>query len=133
MKNKKIVGIILASILIVSTFCSCSVSTLTIGNKQNPTGNKTVSIVVEGRFISGKNSDIIIDNDGTPIVMVNKSGDKDIFDGFYSGDKIAVTCGLIRETFPASTDIYSCKFLEAGGLSDISSETIQQLKDMGWV
>lgn len=131
MKNKKTMGIILSAILIAVTFCSCSVPTLTIGNKQIQNG--TFSTVVEGRFISGKNSSIIIDNSGTPIVMVNKSGDNDIFDGFYSGDKIAVTCGLIRETYPASTDVYSCKFLEAGGFSDIPNETMQQLKDMGWV
>ena len=133
MKNKKIAEIVLAALLIVSTFCSCSVSSLTIGNKQKPTDNNAFSMVVEGRFVSGKNSDIIIDSNGTPIVMVNNSGDQDIFDGLYNGDKIAVTCGLIRETYPASTDVYSCKFLEAGGLSDISSETMQQLKDMGWV
>ena len=131
MKNKKIVGIILAGILMVAAFCSCSVPSLSIGNKENPSG--AVSTVVEGRFISGKNSSIIIDNSGTPIVMVNRSGDNDIFDGFYSGDKIAVTCGLIRETYPASTDVYSCKFLEAGGFSDIPNETMQQLRDMGWI
>ena len=131
MKNKKIAVIFLAVLLVVAAFCSCSASSLSIGNKQKP--NDSISTVVEGRFISGKNSAIIIDSSGTPIVMVNKSGDNDIFDGFYSGDKIAVTCGLIRETYPASTDEYSCKFLEAGGFSDIPNDTMKQLKDMGWV
>ena len=131
MKNKKIVGIVLAAVLIVSAFCSCSVPALTIGNKQKP--SDSFSTVIEGRFVSGKNSNIIIDSSGIPIVMVNQSGDNNIFDGFYNGDKIAITCGLIRETYPASTDVYSCRFLEAGGLSDISSETMQQLKDMGWI
>ena len=76
---------------------------------------------------------IIISEDGSPIVMGNSSNKEDIFEGLQTGDKIEITCNSeIKETYPAGTDIYSCKLIERGTMEYIPKMTLKTLKDLGW-
>lgn len=76
---------------------------------------------------------LIINEDGLPIVMGNSSNKEEIFEGLQTGDKIEITCNSeIRETYPAGTDIYSCKLIERGTVENVPKMTLKTLEDMGW-
>lgn len=90
-------------------------------------------MTVTGRFLKSDISDTvyIITDDNSPIEMDNKSEDAELFDGLYNGDMIEIKCGLIRETYPGSTDVYECRFIEIGSIKDISSEVLDSLREFG--
>lgn len=66
------------------------------------------------------------------IVMADASTAGGLFDGLYTGDRIAVNHGLIRETYPAQADVDSLKILERGSESAIPTEPLELLESMGW-
>lgn len=90
-------------------------------------------MTVTGRFLKSDISTTvyIITDDNSPIEMENKSEDKELFDGLYNGDMIEIKCGSILETYPGSTDVYECKFIELGSIKDISSEVLDSLREFG--
>lgn len=67
------------------------------------------------------------------IVMADVSTAGGLFGGLHTGDRIAVTHGPIRETYPAQADIDSLKILERGSERDISSGPLELLESMGWI
>lgn len=90
-------------------------------------------ITLTGRFLKSdiSNTVYIITDDNSPIEMDNQSEDKELFDGLYNGDRIKIKCGLIRETYPGSTDVYACEFIETGSIDDISSDVLESLREFG--
>ena len=89
--------------------------------------------VMIGVYLKSNNeSNIIIAEDNGPIVMYNKTGKENIFDNLKSGDKIRITYDSIMETYPARTQIYSCKLIEKGTLDNIPKDTLNKLQEMGW-
>ena len=48
------------------------------------------------------------------------------------GYKQEICNSEIRETYPAGTDIYSCKLIERGTIEDIPKETLKSLEEMEW-
>lgn len=75
---------------------------------------------------------LIIDETNQPITMNNATNNKDIFNNLRSGDKIEITYDSIAETYPASTNIYSCKFIESGTVNNISQDLLTRLEEIGW-
>lgn len=75
---------------------------------------------------------LIISEDNCPTVMGNKTGKENIFDYLKSGDKIKITCGPIAESYPAQTQIYSCKLIERGSVNDIPKDVLEKLQEMNW-
>ncbi len=90
--------------------------------------NTMIGIYLE----STNENNIIISEDTSPIVMYNKTNKENIFDNLKSGDKIIITYDSIMETYPARTNIYSCKFIEKGTLDNIPKDTLNKLQEMGW-
>jgi hypothetical protein len=82
------------------------------------------------KSINGSN--IIIGEDSAPTLMGNETGKENIFDDLKSGDKIKITYDLINETYPAQTQIYSCKLIERGSVNDLTKDILDKLQEMGW-
>lgn len=66
------------------------------------------------------------------IVMADVSTAGGLFDGLHTGDRIAVTHGPIRETYPGQTDVDSLEILEHGSEDAIPTEPLELLESMGW-
>ena len=66
--------------------------------------------------------------DGSPVELTGK----DSFGDLQTGDKILVLRGLIRETYPGSTDAHFVLRLKKGSSKDIPASVIEDLDSMGW-
>lgn len=100
---------------------------LMVGCSQN---NKSS---ITGIYLKSTNGiNLIITENNEPICMNNKSGNENIFNTLKSGDKIEVTFEYIRETYPAQTDIYSCKLIEKGTINNIPKDVLISLEEMDW-
>lgn len=75
---------------------------------------------------------MIVDNNGSPIVMNNQSDNENIFEGLKSGDKIKITFDGIDQSYPGRTGVYGCKLILEGSLSDFPKATLSELQNMGW-
>lgn len=115
MKKRIVIYILLSFLLVILGGCT--------------TENKSK---VVGWYLKSGESHLIIDENGGPIVMGNASKKEDIFEGFENGDKIEITCGPIRESYPGGTEVYSCKRIQAGDIDNIPKDTLDNLKQMGW-
>ena len=88
----------------------------------------------EGRILfSAGGTALLITEDGTPIALsVQTEGDAP-FDGFSSGDRVAVTHdSAMDESYPLQTGAYEWELLEEGGMEDIPEETLAALEELGW-
>lgn len=89
--------------------------------------------IMTGRLLQSSDGKyLIIDENGSPIVMSNQSGQESVFQDLQSGDKIQITYDGILETYPGQMGIYSCELIEKGGIEDISEEVITSLEELGW-
>ena len=112
----------LVCVIAMLCFCACSEK-----------AEENASICIEGRFIATKNgSCMILDESDCPVVMSNETGDSDVFKDLDTGDVIRVECDYIMESYPAQTAITKLEFVSDGELSDLPSEVIKTLEDMGW-
>ena len=68
------------------------------------------------------NNHFIVDDKDNFIQMTNKTGNKDIFDNLNCGDEIKITHDLIRELYPLSTKVYSCKLIKTGNINNIDTD-----------
>ena len=83
-------------------------------------------VTVDGTYL-------IVDEDGSPIVMSNQSKDDQLFEDLHTGDKIKIKYDGIDESYPGQTGVYRCKLIEEGTIVDIPNETLNSLEEMGWV
>lgn len=81
---------------------------------------------------SNNENNLILTEDNAPILMYNKTNNEYIFDNLKSGDKIKVSYDFTLETYPARTNIYSCKLIEEGNLDNIPKDTLDKLEELGW-
>lgn len=86
-----------------------------------------------GLYLKAKNSHMIIDDYGSPIVMTAENNSGNVFDGLESGDMIKITCTAIRESYPGQCGVYSIKLTEKSTIDNIPKDTLKQLKDLGWI
>ncbi len=75
---------------------------------------------------------LIVDNQHSVIVMNDQTADGLLFKSLESGDEIQITCGTIRETYPAQTEVSGCVILEKGKLDEISPVILSSLEELGW-
>lgn len=77
---------------------------------------------------------VIVDKNGSPIVMDNQSGNENLFDNLKSGDMIIIARpGRTQITsYPSRTDVIMCMRIAKGSIDDIPEATLSQLRDMGW-
>lgn len=88
----------------------------------------------EGRcLITSKGSYMLIDENGSPIVMHNIREKTDLFKGLSTGDEIIVIHGPVRESYPGGTDAYYCKKLSDGEFEDIPKGTLESLSEFNWI
>lgn len=87
-----------------------------------------------GRYLESNNgTHMIICESIGPIVMSNKSNNHSLFDDLQTGDKIKITCTPVAESYPSQCGIYKLKLISQGSIEDISKETLDKLKEMGWI
>jgi len=128
MKNSTKIIILMICLILINTGCINS-------NDENLAEEHGT---LTGRFlIADDGSYIIIVPDYGPVVMVNKTDNKDVFDNIQTGDKIKVSYYIIADSYPGQTDIYSCEKIEKGSFEDIMQDDYafhyNQLKELGWV
>ncbi len=100
-------------------------------NKANAPDDK---FSVEGVFLKGKDSCFIITDDNSPIILEsNDENIRQLLGTFENGDRIMAYIGGIEETYPARTVLYEAELLEKGKSENINSETLDRLKESGWV
>lgn len=86
-----------------------------------------------GRYLQTKNSHLIIfEVSSSPCVM--SAADETIsFEGLTDGDLIQVYVWYIMESWPEQATVYAVEKLEDGTIEDIDAETLEMLKEYGWV
>jgi len=129
-----------ATVIILMLLCSCKAKIDPIPDQTDRATEKIdiaddseipFSDISKGRFLMAKDSPMLICEIG-PTVMVNKSENPDIFASLSDGDLIKVTHTEVRESYPASTDVYKIEKLEEGSITDISEEVLLSLSELGW-
>lgn len=87
----------------------------------------------EGRLLlSANGTAILVTEDSMPMVLSIQADGDAPFDGFHSGDRIAVTHDGIDDSYPAKTGAYGWRLLEEGSLEDVPKETLTALEELGW-
>lgn len=125
MKKIRFVSLILFVTLMIVCFSAC-----TENNKNMPDDK----FAVEGVFLKGSDSFFIITDDNSPIILESKDESTvKALAAFENGDRIKAYVGEIEETYPARTALYEVELLEKGSGENISSETLDRLKEYGWI
>lgn len=107
------------------TFCGCE--------ETEAEKNDSSFMTVEGWCISCENdSYMIVDENNSPIVMSNDTGDPQAFSQLGTGDIIKIQCEYVEETYPAKTDVLKLELVSQGEASDVPEEIVQSLKELGW-
>ncbi len=118
----KLLCAVFAALALLTLLCSCA---------QKTDGNE--HITVSGVLLKGRSESFIIDgNNPIAVRPVTENAEK-VLDELESGDKIKITCAPIRETYPASTDIYEVELLEKGDKGQIDKDVINMLSSLGWL
>lgn len=86
-----------------------------------------------GRCLVAENGSYMLIEENSPIVMSDRSSEKDLFSGLSTGDKILVVHDGIAESYPGQTGAYFCLRLSKGDISDIPKEVITSLRELGWL
>lgn len=55
------------------------------------------------------------------------------FEGLQTGDKILIAQGPVMESYPGQTVVRLCIRLERGDLSNIPEQTLEELREIGWI
>lgn len=76
---------------------------------------------------------LMIEENGSPVVLHDASVGGNLFAGLQTGDKVQVYYEVVAESYPAQASTAYCRFLESGTLEDIPAETRQQLERFGWL
>lgn len=86
----------------------------------------------EGRALISKNGDFIfIDERNSPIVMGDAAERK--FRGITDGDRVMCLYGIVLESYPGRAGAHICLKLSDGKIEDINSDTLNQLRELGWI
>lgn len=87
-----------------------------------------------GRVVIAADGGVLfVDENGSPVVLSDRSAGGTLFDGLNTGDKVQVYYEFVAESYPAQASTAYCRFLESGTPEDIPAATRQQLAEMGWL
>ena len=97
--------------------------------------NMNGKVFTKGRCVVAASGSVLwIDDSGSPIVLSNRTEDKNIFEGLSTGDEILILRQTaIAESYPGQVGIYYCKKLSDGSESDIPVQTLESLRELGWI
>lgn len=116
---KRSIGSIFLTILLLTLLSGCKPS-------------ETSTII--GRYLEINNgTHMIISESIGPIVMSNKSKTNTLFDDLQTGDKIKITCTSVAESYPGQCGVYKIKLIAQGSIEYINKETLDNLKEKGWI
>lgn len=137
---KRITALSVAVLLILSLAACGGKSQISEPYSREPDESVTIGTgdaewLPEGRYISGKNGEHIIDieNEGPVIMHFSGAEGETIFDGLSDGDLIKISCTAVAESYPGSTEIFSLELIEKGSPSELNSDTVSQLRQLGWI
>ena len=87
-----------------------------------------------GNYLRGSSgSHILICEDGSPIVLNDRSRDADLFDRLSDADRVLVLHDAALESYPARSAAYFCFRLGDGSPSDLPAPTLEELAQLGWL
>ena len=84
-----------------------------------------------GRYLAADNGSHLVVMGDSPIVMASENEAQ--FQGLSDGDLILIFNDGIETSFPGRTGVYACWRLAPGNAADIPSETLEELRQMGWL
>lgn len=87
---------------------------------------------ITGRYLKGKNSDLIITGEWN-VISMGVADEAVSFDGLKDGDVIRVYIDCILESWPGQTTVYAVEKAENEEIPDISPELMEELREMGWI
>ena len=91
------------------------------------------SVTVFQYLHSDGNRHIVIDQDGSPIVIRDLSDTGTLFNGLERGDRALVLHDGVAESYPARSGAYWCLRLGGGAPDDLPRDTLNQLAELGWL
>lgn len=101
-----------------------------VGSQVLPAG----SSVISGHYLQANNgAHIIIDHNGSPIVMRDYSDQGRLFHALSDGDRILVVCSGINQSWPGQASAYWCLRLGDGAEGDLPQGTLLLLSELGWL
>ena len=86
-----------------------------------------------GYCIVADNSSRIIVMDNSPVVLSNRTFDKNALYKYDTGDKLLILHSAVRESFPGGTDVYFCMKIDEGSAKDIPEDVFLSLYELGWL
>ena len=93
---------------------------------------REIDLWLEGICLVADNGSVLLIAKDEPIVLHDCSG-KDLLAGIRTGDRIRVLHDGIAESFPAQAGIYKLVHLGQGSLDEISQQTLDTLRQLGWI
>lgn len=93
---------------------------------------KAEKCILYGRILNLKNGGLMLIDDHGSAYELQKNAEEHYFN-FDDGDKVFVVCSYILETYPAQTDMHYCWLIEDGNYSDLPENTLETLREMGWI
>ena len=90
--------------------------------------------VLVGRYLQARDgSHMVIDNNGSPVILEAPDSRPRMFDALEDGDRVLVICGGINTSYPGRSGAYWCLRLGDGSAEDLPPDTIRQLTQLGWL
>lgn len=97
--------------------------------------NMSGKCFTKGRcVVSDAGSVLWINENGSPIQLLNRSDDGGMFDDISTGDEIYFLRDVgIMESYPGRVGVYYLKKLSDGGEDSIPSDVLEDLRELGWL
>ena len=118
--NKKHPFIVLLCLIAAITAGTLSLSARSLGFHTGP-------------VIAANNGSYLIVIDRSPVVMHPHIAKDKPFQNIDTGDSIFIIHDGIAESYPGQTGLYFMLKLSDGSISDIPSDVIAQLRELGWL
>lgn len=87
---------------------------------------------ITGRYLSGKDSDLIVNGEWN-VISMGAADETVSFENFEDGDAIRVYIDYILETWPGQTMVYAVEKAEDEEIQEISPKLMEELREMGWI
>lgn len=88
-----------------------------------------------GIYLEADNgSPMIVLDSGSPIVMVNRTGNEEAFSGLETGDKLFVLLvDSMDASYPGTTGAYFVLRISENRLDEVPQETLDTLAELRWI
>lgn len=105
--------------LLVVLVCLIAITAITL---------KLIPGMTVGQCVIANNGKLLLIDGDTPIVLSGRTGER-----YSTGDKLLVIHDGVNETYPAQTRAFLVLKLDSGSRTDIPTETMLRLSELGWV